>query len=297
VFATWRATCGVLLLLLASNPGSAQEIGRTEIRSSKLQHDMYLLQGYGGNVVLSTGRDGPLLVDTEYAALTAKLVAAIARVTRDPVRIVVNTHWHNDHTGGNEAFGRAGAAIIAQQRSRERMMSDQVMSLYGPQAASAPAGQPGIGFTDSMQLSHNGLTIELIHVGPAHTDGDAAILFRDLNMLMTGDLFVGPDYRPPFFDDLNGGSLEGMIAAAQTLVSMMDGQTVVIPGHGDLATRTDVVQYLARLVEIRERIRTAIARGDDEDAVVSAKPVGDFAKAGRGTDRWVRVVYREYRNR
>jgi cyclase len=284
-----------ILLLVGSLPNWAQDLARSEIRSSRLQDNLYLLQGYGGNTVVSTGADGILIVDDEYKALTAKLMAAIAKLSDQPARFVVNTHWHDDHTGGNEALGRAGALIIAQDNSRQRMMTDQVMSLYGPQAAYAPAGQPKISFSQSMRLHHNGDTIDLIHLGPAHTDGDAIVFFRERNVLITGDLFVGYVYRPPFFDDRNGGSLNGMITAAQTIVELIDGKTTVIPGHGDPATRADVEEYRARLVAIRERIRQAIARGESEDAVVATKPIGDFAIAGKGTDRWVRVVYREYK--
>lgn len=284
-----------ILLLIGSLPSWAQDPAKTEIRSSRLRDNLYLLQGYGGNTVVSAGSDGLLVVDDEYKALTARLMAAIAKLSDRPVRFVVNTHWHDDHTGGNEAFGRAGALIIAQDNSRRRMMTDQVMSLYGPQAAYAPAGQPKISFSQSMRLHHNGDTIDLIHLGPAHTDGDAIVFFRERNVLMTGDLFVGHVYRPPFFDDLNGGSLEGMIAAAQTIVDLADDQTTIIPGHGDPANRADVEEYRASLVAIRERIRQAIARGESEDAVVAGKPTGDFALAGKGTDRWVRVVYREYK--
>ena len=121
------------------------------------------------------------------------------------------------------------------------------------------------------------------------------VFFRGHNILMTGDIFVGFDYRPPYFDDLNGGSLKGMIAGAQVVLGLINDKTLVIPGHGEVATRADLVAYHARLIELREGIKAAIARGVSEDAVVASKPVGNFAAAGKGTDRWVRVVYREYK--
>jgi glyoxylase-like metal-dependent hydrolase (beta-lactamase superfamily II) len=284
-----------ILLWIAWLPARAQDLEKVEIRASQLRDGLYLLQASGGNSVVSTGADGTLLVDDEYSALSGKLMAAIGKLTDRPVRFVVNTHWHDDHSGGNEAFGKAGALIIAQDNSRRRMMSDQVMSLYGPQAAYAPVGQPKISFSASMQLHVNGDTIDLMHLGPAHTDGDALVFFRERNVLMTGDLFVGYPYRPPFFDDANGGSLEGMMAAAQAIVDLIDDKTTVIPGHGDPAARADVAKYRAQLVDIRDRIKSAIARGESEDAVVASNPVGDFAIAGKGTDRWIRVVYREYK--
>jgi glyoxylase-like metal-dependent hydrolase (beta-lactamase superfamily II) len=192
-------------------------------------------------------------------------------------------------------LGKAGAIIIAHEDTGKHMATDSVMSLYGPQAAYAPAGRAKITYSASMQLHHNGETIDLIHPGPSHTGGDTVVFFREHNILMTGDIFVSFDYRPPYFDDLNGGSLEGMIAGAQAILGVINDKTVVIPGHGEVATRADLVAYRERLIELRARIKAAIARGDSEDAAVASKPVGDFARAGKGTDRWVRVVYREYK--
>jgi glyoxylase-like metal-dependent hydrolase (beta-lactamase superfamily II) len=284
----------VLLLMTSCLSARAEELEKTEIRTSPLSDSLYLLQGNGGNIVVSIGNDGPLIVDDEYKEAGGKLMAAIAKLTDRPVRFVINTHFHNDHTGGNEAFGKAGAVIIAHDNTGKRMMTDQVMSLYGAQPAYAPAGQAKITFSGSLQLHHNGETIDLIHVGPAHTDGDSVVFFRGRNLLMTGDVFVGHDYRPPYFDDRNGGSLEGMIAGAQTILDLTNDKTTIVPGHGDPAGRADFVAYRARLVDLRDRIKAARARGESEDEVVASKPVGDFAKAGKGTDRWVRVVYREY---
>ena len=286
-----------MVLAAAASPSRswAQDIAATEIKTSQLQADLYLLQGYGGNVLLSIGTDGALLVDDEYAVLTDKLVAAIAALTAQPVKFVINTHWHDDHTGGNTYFGRAGATIVAQENSRRRMQTDQVMSLYGPQAAYPPIGQPKISFESSMNLSFNGNSIALIHPGSAHTDGDTLVLFRERNVLLTGDLFVGHDYRPPYFDDRNGGSLEGMLRGLERVLSMANEHTVVIPGHGAIATRAEVESYRTQLIAVRDTIKRAIAAGDSEDAVVAMHPMNAFAGAGRGTDRWVRIVYREYR--
>jgi glyoxylase-like metal-dependent hydrolase (beta-lactamase superfamily II) len=285
----------VVLVMMVSLPARGQDFDKEEIHTSLLRDNLYLLQGIGGNIVVSVGTDGTLIVDDEYRELNAKLMAAIEKITDRPVRYVINTHWHNDHTGGNEMFGKAGAIVIAHENTGKRMTAESVMSLYGPQAAYTSAGQAKITYSASMQLHHNGETIDLIHPGPSHTDGDTVVYFREHNILMTGDIFVGSDYRPPYFDDLNGGSLQGMIAGAQAILGLINARTVVIPGHGEAATRVDLVAYRANLIDLRERIKAAIARGDSEDAVVASKPVGDFARAGKGTDRWVRVVYREYR--
>lgn len=278
-----------------SFPAWGQDFNKEEIHTSPLRDNLYLLTGIGGNIVVFTGTDGTLIVDDEYRELNTKLMVAIEKITDRSVRFVINTHWHSDHTGGNEMFGKAGAIIIAHENTGKQMTKDSVMSLYGPQAAYAPAGHAKITYSASMQLHHNGETIDLVHPGPAHTGGDTLVFFRGHNILLTGDIFVGSDYRPPYFDDLNGGSLEGTIAGTQAVLSLIDDKTVVIPGHGEVATRADLVTYHERLVDLRERIKAAIARGDSEDAVVASKPVGNFAKAGKGTDRWVRVVYREYK--
>lgn len=289
-----RISCA-LFLLASCTLAWAQNFDKITIRTIPVRGNIHLLQAYGGNIAVSVGADGTLIVDDEYEPMSEKLRTAISALTDRPIEFVINTHWHNDHTGGNEALGSLGAVIIAHETARTRMASDQIMSLYGPQKAYKPVGLPKITFSQSMQLHYNDDVIDIIHVGPAHTDSDAVIFFRGQNILCTGDLFVGYAFRPPYFDDLNGGSTEGMIKAVESLVEMTDEKTVVIPGHGDLATRADLLDYQAKLISIRDRIRRAIAEGRSEDEVVASKPTAGFAIAGKGTDRWVRVVYREYK--
>jgi glyoxylase-like metal-dependent hydrolase (beta-lactamase superfamily II) len=305
VWSPWRrrhwqslltAAAAVALLTGAVAGVSAQDLAMSEIRAQSLRGNLHVLLGYGSNIAVSTGPDGTLLVDDEYDALTSKVRAALAELRSPPVRMVVNTHWHNDHTGGNEVFGRGGALIIAQENTGKRMRSDQVMSLYGPQKAYPPVAWPAITFDQSLRLHWNGDEIDVIHIGPAHTDGDAIVFFRQTNVILTGDLFVGYDYRPPYFDDLNGGSAHGMIAAADTLLGLIDERTIVVPGHGEVTDRAGLHDYRDRLVAIRDRITDAIARGLSEDEVVALHPTEGFARAGRGTDRWVRIVYREYQH-
>lgn len=294
----WRrgvsAACAVGLLWGAVSIVSAQDPAKSEIHVQALRGNLHVLLGYGSNIAVSTGPDGTLLVDDEYAALTPKVRAALAELRSPSVKLIVNTHWHDDHTGGNEAFAHDGALIIAQENAGRRMRSDQIMSLYGPQKAYPPAGWPVITFDQSLRLRWNGDQIDVVHVGPAHTDGDAIVFFRQQNVILTGDLFVGYEYRPPYFDDLNGGSAHGMIGAADTLLGLIDERTIVVPGHGEVTDRAGLQDYRDRLISIRDRITGAIALGMSEDEVVALHPTEGFAKAGRGTDRWVRVVYREY---
>ena len=276
-------------------PVAAQEIAQSEIRARPIRGNLLVLLGYGSNMVVSIGRDGSLLVDDEYAVLTDKVRAKLKELQAPRVKRVINTHWHNDHTGGNESFGSEGAIIIAHENSAQRMQSDQTMSLYGPQAAYPPAAWPKIEVKKSLRLHWNKDDIDLIHVGPAHTDGDLVVYFRKQNVLATGDVFVRDEYLPPYFDDLNGGSATGMIAAVDRLLGLVDGNTVIVPGHGSLTDRKGLQEYRDRFVAVRDQIRDAISRGLSEDAVVALHPAEGFAKAGRGTDRWVRILYREYR--
>ena len=287
---------GCIFFLLAScTVASAQDFEKITVRTIPVRGNIHMLQAEGGNIVVSAGNDGTLIIDDEYEPMSQKVRTAISALSDHPVNFVINTHWHNDHTGGNEALGSSGAIIVAHENSRNRMASDQVMSLYGPQKAYRREGLPKVTFSQSMRLHYNDDEIDIVHVGPAHTDGDAVIFFRTQNILCTGDLFVGYEFRPPYFDDLNGGSAEGMIRAIESLVEMTDERTIVIPGHGDLATRADLLDYRAKFISIRDLIKTAIAQGRSEDQVVASKPTAGFAIPGRGADRWVRVVYREYK--
>jgi cyclase len=162
-----------------------------------------------------------------------------------------------------------------------------------PEGAST-AAWPAITFYLSLRLHWNGDEIDVIHVGAAHTDGDAIVFFRQQNVIMTGDLLFGPEYWPPYFDDLNGGSVHGMIAAADRLLGLADERTIVVPGHGEVTDRAGLQTYRDGLVATRDRITDAVARGLSEDEVVTLHPADGFARAGKGTDRWVRIVYREY---
>ena len=285
------------LVLLPTVPVVAQCVGQGEIHTAQLRGGLSVLQGYGSNITVSTGPDGTLLVDDEYTELVRNVRASLAALHAPAVKMVINTHWHCDHTGGNESFGQEGALIIAHENTAHRMQTDQVMSLYGPQAAYPPTAWPKVLVRSSLRLRWNGEDVDLIALDPAHTDGDLAVFFRGQDVLATGDVFVVGEYLPPYFDDLNGGSLEGMIAAAGKLLGLADEQTIVVPGHGEVGNRNSLLAYHDKLIAIRSRIRDAIGKGLTEDEVVALHPIESFAGRGRGVDRWVRVVYREYHHK
>jgi cyclase len=292
-----RRLCAVTALVLVCDgvvPVHAQNRAPAELHSQPLRGNLQLLHGEGSNIIVSTGSNGTLLVDGEYASFGETLRAALATQKAMPVKVLINTHWHNDHTGNNEAFGRDGARIIAQASTAKRMQSDQTMSLYGKQAAYPPIAWPATSVRKSLRLRWNGDKLDLLHIGPAHTDGDLVVYFRKQNVLATGDLFVTGVYMPPYFDDLNGGTAEGMIGAADRLLKLANARTLIVPGHGPVTDRKGLQQYRDRFVAIRNRIREAIAGGMSEDAVVAMHPADALAPRGRGTDRWVRILYREY---
>ena len=217
-----------------------------------------------------------------------------SELTDHQVDFVVNSHWHYDHTDGNENFGRAGALIVAHDNSRRRMATDQVVSLSNrAQPAYSDVGLPKITFLESMRFYYNDNTIDVFYTGPGHTDGDAQVYFRDSNVIHTGDMFVR--YGLPYIDHGNGGSLDGMIDALWAIAGLIDDQTIIIPGHGQLSRRTDLLEFRAMLATIRDRIKSGIARGLSVEQVIASNPARGYADPGGGTPGWVTTAYESYR--
>ena len=289
-----RTTSAILGLLVCPALGSAQNFDNIQITTIPVTEGIYMLQGSGGNIGVSIGDDGTFIVDDQYAPLTDKIVAAIAALTDHPVDFVINSHWHFDHTDGNENFGRAGALIVAQDNSRRRMETDQFLEAFNrPQPVYAKVGLPKITFLESMRFYYNDNTIDVIYTGPGHTDGDAQVYFRDANVLHTGDMFFSSGL--PFIDQPNGGSTDGMIEALWTMAGLINDDTIIIPGHGELSTRADLLEYRMMLVTITGRIKEQIGRGRSAAQVVASNPARGYAEPGAGTERWLRAAYEEYR--
>ena len=289
-----RTTSVALGLLVWPALASAQNFDDVEIRAIPVTENIYMLTGSGGNIGVSIGDDGTIIVDDQFAPLTDTIVAAIAQLTDNPVSFVVNSHFHYDHTDGNENFGRAGALIVAQDNSRQRMATDQVLSGSNrPQPAYEEVGLPKITFMESMRFYYNDNTIDIIHTGPGHTDGDAQVYFRDSNVIHTGDMFVR--YGLPYIDHGNGGSLDGMIDALWAIAGLIDDQTIIIPGHGQLSRRTDLLEFRAMLATIRDRIKSGIARGLSVEQGIASNPARGYADPGGGTPGWVTTAYESYR--
>ncbi len=298
-----RVFLAAICLSLAAFPAVAQDPDwdAVSITSEDLGGGIHVLFGQGGNIGLSTGSDGALLVDDQYAPLTDKILAAIRSITTDPVRFVVNTHWHGDHTGGNENLGKAGSLIVAHENVRRRMNPAEFADLVGRSDQAAPEALPVVTFEQGVTLHWNGLAIEARHQPHAHTDGDSAIFFRGANVVHMGDLFFNGAF--PFIDVDSGGGIDGLIAAAEAVAESTDDQTTIIPGHGPVTDRATLVQYGAALRKARERISERVAAGQSEDDAAA-----DYVAlvTGIGTDigwspdaagfvnaeRFVRLVHR-----
>ncbi len=290
-----RTMSVVLGLLVCPVLVSAQNFDDIQIRTIRVTESIYMLQGSGGNIGVSIGDDGTFIVDDQFAPLTDKIVAAIAVLTDNPVDFVVNSHFHYDHTDGNENFGRAGALIVAHDNSRQRMATDQVLSGSNrPQPAYDEVGLPKITFMESTRLYYNDNAIDVIHTGPGHTDGDAQVYWRDANVIHTGDMFVR--YGLPYIDQGNGGSTDGMIDALWTIAGLIDDDTIIIPGHGQLSTRTDLLEFRTMLVTIRDRIKSGIARGLTADQLIASNPARGYAELP-GATGWLSAAYMEYSGR
>ncbi|MCG8462686.1 MAG: MBL fold metallo-hydrolase [Holophagales bacterium] len=242
------------LLLLPAGPAAAQpDFSAVEIQTEKLADGVHMLVGAGGNIGVSSGEDGVFLVDDQFAPLTEKIRKAVAEISDGPIRFVLNTHWHFDHTGGNENFGKAGSLIVAHDNVRVRMSTDQLIESLNRNVPAAPdAALPVVTYAEGVTFHLNGQTIHAFHVPPAHTDGDSIVHFREADVVHMGDLFFNGVY--PFIDLSSGGSVEGMIAAVEKVLAMAGDGTKIVPGHGPLATKADLAGYRDMLTAVRDAI-------------------------------------------
>ncbi len=250
-----------------------EDFSKVVIQTQPVAPGVHMLLGQGGNIGVSTGADGVMLIDDQYAPLHAKIVAAVEALKPGPIRFVLNTHWHADHTGGNELLGGSGAVIFAHDAVRRRLMAG--MAIANRQVPPAPPGAlPVVSFGADLTFHWNGDEIHVFHVERAHTDGDAVVHFRRANALHTGDVFISGRY--PFLDLESGGSLSGTLAAVERVLALADEKTRIIPGHGPLSTRADLARYRDMLLTARERVAKAIAAGQAIDALVAARPLADL---------------------
>jgi cyclase len=289
----------LLAVLLLPSMAMTQDFTNVQITTIQVRDNIYMLQGSGGssggNIGVSIGDDGTFIIDDKFAPLVDKIEAAIAELTDKPVTFVANSHFHYDHADGNENFGRAGAYIVAHDNARRRMESTQVLSNGYVQEAYEDVGMPKITFFDSMRFYFNGDTIDLVNTGVGHTDGDVQIYFREDNVIHTGDMFVRyADGSLPFIDHNNGGSLDGMIDALSNLAGLINDDTIIMPGHGPLLARSDLLDFRDMMVIIRGNLVRAKVQGLTPEAMVATEPADGYAAADAGTSDWLSRAYTEY---
>ena len=283
-----------LVTLGAIGAAHAQEdFSKVEIKTEKLADGIYMMIGAGGNLGLAVGDDAVFLIDDQYAPLTPKIKAAIAAITRKPVQFILNTHWHGDHTGGNENFAEAGALIVAHDNVRKRMNSEQFLAFFKMRVEPSPKpALPIVTFSSDVSFHLNGDQITAIHCPAAHTDGDAIVHFQKADVIHMGDIHF--NYMYPFIDNASGGSADGVIAGVDRALALATDRTRIIPGHGPLASKADLQAYRTMLSTVLGRIKTQMAAGKQIKEIIDSKPTREFDdKWGKGfimPDRWVEML-------
>ena len=269
------ATALALVCLVPLHAVAQNSMDDVVIEAQELTPSIHVLTGRGGNMAICVGDDGVFLIDDQYAPLTERIRAKIAEIHEGPVRFVLNTHWHGDHTGGNENFGESGALIVAHDNVRERMAIENVSTIWDRTTPPSPEGAlPVVTFDDEVTFHLNGETVRCFHVANAHTDGDAIVHFVDADVIHMGDVFFNGLY--PFVDTDSGGSLDGVIAAVERVMELCTPDTKVIAGHGPVSDLAGLRAYHDMLVRIRARVLTLIREGKDLEAVVAAAPTAEW---------------------
>ena len=279
--------------LAFATPAQAQRnFDSVEITAEEIAPGIAVLFGAGGNIGVSHGEDGTILIDDQFAPLSDKISIAVEGLGASPVEYVINTHWHGDHTGGNEHFGEAGATIFAHHNVRARMSTEQRrgerVTPPSPQAA-----LPVVTYEQGVRLHRNGDTIDVMFLGGGHTDGDSVVLWREDNVVHMGDLYFKiPGY--PFIDTASGGNVVNAMNSLDTVIRMIDDETKVIPGHGPMSTKAELVAYRAMMGQAVDLVRALKAEGKSEEEAVAAKPLAGFDR-GEGfidADGFVGAIYR-----
>jgi len=276
------------------------DFSKVEVKTTDLGNKTYMLEGAGGNVTVAVGTDGIIMVDSQFAPMHDKLKAAIEKISPLPIKYLINTHYHGDHTGGNAAFHKDGATVVAQDNIRARLVAGTTNGLTGnktpPVAADALPTDTYFGGSKTVQIG--GRKALLNHVYNAHTDGDTWVFFDDANVLDTGDTF-GNTGRYNTIDFANGGDIRGLIRAADAYIKVSNDQTKVVPGHGALANKANLVAWREMLVTSRDRIQKLFNEGKSEQEVLAAKPLADLdAKWAANPEQaanWTRMVYNSFK--
>ena len=276
------------------------DFSKVEIKTTDLGNKTYMLQGQGGNITVAVGTDGIIMVDSEFAPLHDKIKAGIEKLSPQPIKYLIDTHYHRDHTGGNAAFHKDGAIIVAQDNIRTRLAAGTTNGLTGnktaPVAADALPTETYFGGSKTVEVG--GRKAMLTHVYNAHTDGDTWVYFADANVLDTGDTFTNTGHYNTI-DFANGGDIRGLIRAVDAYLKVSNDNTKIVPGHGSLAKKADLVAWREMLVTSRDRVRKLVDEGQSEQQVLAEKPLADLDKKWAANDQqaqnWLRMVYNSFK--
>ena len=287
----------VACALLIGGAQAQQNFDKVEIKTEKLSPTTFVLFGAGGNVGVSVGEDALFIIDDQYAPVSPKILAALKQLSDKPIKFVLNTHWHGDHTGGNENMGKGGALIVAHDNVRKRMSTEQFIALFKSKVPPSPkVALPVVTFSTDVTFHINGDEVYGFHVPKAHTDGDTVVHFKKSNVIHMGDVFFNGWY--PFIDVSSGGSPEGVIAAADRVLAMSDDNTKIIPGHGPVAGKGDLKAYRDMLASVSGRVKALMKEGKKLDEIKAAKPSAEFdekwGKAFIKADAFIEMLFAIY---
>jgi cyclase len=287
--------CAAILVASLAFAQGGQDFSKVEIKANKVTDKFYTLDGQGGTIGVLVGPDGVFMVDTQFAPLSDKIAAAIKQITPQPIKFIVNTHVHGDHSGGDENFGKMGATIIAREELRFRLAHPAPQANGQPGVPTAAVGLPKQTYRERLTMHMNGEEVQLIAVPRAHTDGDTMVYFPGLDIIMTGDFYRSIQY--PNIDRNNGGSLQGLIDGLGMVIGRAGPGTKIVPGHGPTVDRGAVVAHRDLVLAVRDRVAPLVAQGKSEDEVVAAKVTADLdakvQQVATTGERFVRQVYQE----
>ena len=288
------AASAVLAVAASAQAQQQTDFSKVEIKTNKLADNFYTLDGQGGTISVLTGTDGILLVDSQFAPLTDRLAAAIKAIdAKDPIRFLINTHVHGDHTGGNENFARLGATIFARDQLRVRLAHPGPLASGAPGVPAPASALPLVTYDGPVTLHLDGEDVRLIPVRNAHTDGDTLVQFVGHDAIATGDVFRAVGY--PYADLNNGGSLKGLLEALGTAIGRSGPNTRIIPGHGPIVDRAALIAQRDLLLAVRDKVAALIAQGKTLDEAIAARPTAEFdasvPQGAQSAERFVKWVY------
>ena len=288
-FRLLAATALVIGLAAAAGAQQQQDFSAVQIKATKLADNFYTLEGQGGMIGALVGPDGVFMVDSQFAPLTEKIVAAIKQLSDRPIKFLVNTHQHPDHTGGNENFAKLGVTVISRDELRGRLAATT------GRGAVPPAALPMLTYKGAITLHMNGEEVRLIPVPAAHTDGDTMIHFVKANVLMPGDFYRSVQY--PNIDRANGGSLKGMIDGFNTIIEIANPTTKIVPGHGGVVDEKAVAEHRDMAIALRDRVAALIKKGQTQEQIIASKPTADYdakvPQPGTTGERFIGQLYAE----